>query len=57
MNKLNNLNVNYLKIPKKHRGPHKMLSRTGCLRPLPYTLYTNNNILSRYLFVTIKTAL
>jgi len=24
MNKLNNLNVNYLKIPKKHRGPHKI---------------------------------
>jgi len=24
VNKPNNLNVNYLKIPKKHRGPHKM---------------------------------
>jgi len=35
MNKPNNLNVNYLKIPRKHCGPHKQLSRTGCLRPLP----------------------
>jgi len=37
---LNNLNVNYLKIPKMHRGLEKMLSRATCgtrvagLRPL-----------------------
>jgi len=24
MNKLNHINVNYLKIPEKHHGPHKM---------------------------------
>ena len=35
MNKLNNLNVNYFKIRKKHLGPHKMSSRAACLRPLP----------------------
>jgi len=23
-------NVNYLKIPQKHRGPHKMPSRATC---------------------------
>ena len=27
---LNSANVNYLKIPKKHHGPHKMLSRATC---------------------------
>jgi len=38
MNKLINLNVNYLKIPKKHRGPHKLPLRAtsgpwaACLR-------------------------
>jgi len=25
-----NFNVSYLKIPKKHRGPHKTLSRAKC---------------------------
>jgi len=25
---------NYLKIPKKHRGPLKTPSRVACLRPL-----------------------
>ena len=29
-NNLNNVNSNYLKIPKKHCGPHKMPSRTTC---------------------------
>jgi len=33
MNKLNNLNVNYFKLPKKHRGPHKIPLRAACLRP------------------------
>jgi len=28
MNKLNNVNVNYLKIPKKHCGPQKTPSWT-----------------------------
>jgi len=27
--------VIYLKIPKKHRRPHKTPSRAACLRPLP----------------------
>jgi len=27
---LGNLNVNYLKFPKKHRGPHKRASRARC---------------------------
>jgi len=27
---LGNINVNYLKIPKKYRGPHKRLSRATC---------------------------
>jgi len=27
---LGNINVNYLKIPKKHRGPHKRPSRVTC---------------------------
>jgi len=37
---LGNVNVNYLKIPKKHHGPHKTpwqaacSPRTACLRPL-----------------------
>ena len=41
VNKVNNLNVNYLKTPKTHRGPHKIPSRANCgpraacLRPLP----------------------
>jgi len=41
VNKVNNPNVNYLKILKTHRGPHKMPSRAkcdprpACLRPLP----------------------
>jgi len=30
VNKENNLNVNYFKIPKKHRGLHKMPSRATC---------------------------
>jgi len=39
-----NLNVNYLKFPKKHRGPHKRASRAtcgpraACLRPLLQSL-------------------
>jgi len=32
--KLNNVNVNYLKTPKKHRGPHQTPSRATCLRSL-----------------------
>jgi len=32
VNKLNNINVNYLKIPKWHRGPHKMPSWVACLQ-------------------------
>jgi len=50
-NKLNNLNVNYFKIPKKHREPHKMPSRAACLRPLSQTLFINNSILSRYIWL------
>jgi len=39
MNKLNNVNVNYLKIPKKHHRLHKMLLLAMCFRPLVcYTL-------------------
>jgi len=34
VNKLNNVNVNCLKIPKKHRGSHKTSSRAACLRPV-----------------------
>jgi len=37
VNKLNNVNVNYLKIPKKHRVPHKTPSWAICcprVRPL-----------------------
>jgi len=30
VNKLNNVSVTYLKIPKKHRGPHKVPSRATC---------------------------
>jgi len=30
VSKLNNVNVNYLKIPKKHCGLHKMLSQVTC---------------------------
>jgi len=30
VNNLNNVNVNCLKIPKKHCGPHKMPSRAIC---------------------------
>jgi len=30
VNKLNNVNINYLKIPKKHRGLHKTPSRVSC---------------------------
>jgi len=33
VNKPNNVNVNYLKIPKKHRELHFV--RVICLRPLP----------------------
>jgi len=29
-NKLNDVNVNYLKLSKKHRGPHETLSRATC---------------------------
>jgi len=32
VNELNNINVNYLKIPQKHRGPHKTPSRVACLQ-------------------------
>jgi len=44
VNKVNNLNANYLKILKTHRGPHKMPSRAicdpraACLRSLPHTV-------------------
>jgi len=34
VNELNTLNVNYLKIPQSHRGPHKTSSRAACVRPL-----------------------
>jgi len=30
---LGNVNVNYLKIPKKHRTSHKTPSRAACWRP------------------------
>jgi len=30
VNKLNNVNVNYLKTSQKHGGPHKMPSRATC---------------------------
>jgi len=30
VNKLDKPGVDYFKIPKKHRGPHKMLSRATC---------------------------
>jgi len=30
LNKLNNVNVNYLKIPKNHRGPHATLGPSVC---------------------------
>jgi len=30
VNKLKNLNVDYMKIPKTHRGPHKMPSEATC---------------------------
>ena len=33
---LRNVNVNYLKIPKKHRGPHKRPLRAACVWPLVY---------------------
>jgi len=42
VNKLNKLNVNYLKIPRKHHGPQKIPSRakcgqrSACLRPLSW---------------------
>ena len=51
-NKLNNINVNYLKIPKKHcgfAGPHTTLSWVACslqpvcLRPLPLHIYDTGN--------------
>jgi len=32
VNKLNNFNVIYLKINRKHRGPHQMSSRATCSR-------------------------
>jgi len=38
MNKLNNLDVDYFKIPKKHRERNEMPSRAACLKPLLYTL-------------------
>jgi len=41
VNKPNNYNVNYLKIPKQHRGQHKMPSRATCLSPLDWTLENN----------------
>jgi len=31
VNKLSDVNVNYLKIPKRHRGPHKTPSRATCV--------------------------
>jgi len=40
VNELNNFDVNYVKMSKKHRGPHKTPSRAtcgppaACLRPL-----------------------
>jgi len=34
VNELNNVNGSFLKIPKKHYRPHKMLSRAACLRLL-----------------------
>jgi len=50
MNKLNNLNVNYFKIPKKHRRPHKMPSRAVCFRPLSWhSLATTTFFLDIYL--------
>jgi len=52
VNKQNNLNVNYFKIPKKHSGLHKMPSRATC-GPRVWDL----RIHSRYLLVTIKHAL
>jgi len=30
VNKLNNVNVNYLKLPKKHRGPQETPSWATC---------------------------
>jgi len=33
----NDINV-ILKIPKRHRGPHKTPQRAACLRPLIYNL-------------------
>jgi len=44
-NKLNNVNVNYLNIPKKHRGPHKAPSLAAYLRTLAYTAYRPFNFL------------
>jgi len=52
VNKQNDLNINYFKIPTKHSGLHKMLSQATC-GPRVW----GPRIHSRYLFVTFKHAL
>jgi len=32
------VNVNYLKVPNKHRFQHKMSSQAACLTPVTQTL-------------------
>ena len=44
---LGNRNVDYLKIPKKHLGPHKTLLRAVCLRPW-------FKLISRWRYVCLK---
>jgi len=52
VNKQDDLNMNYFKIPIKHRGPHKIPSRATCgLRVWGPSIH------SRYSFVTIEHAL
>jgi len=52
VNKQDNLDVNYFKIPIKHHGPHKMPSQVTCgLRVWGFSIH------ARYLFVTIEYAL
>jgi len=57
---LGNTNVNYLKIPKKHCGPHKRPSRatcgprTACLRPLGYRLLTEDTFIHSLNFFQSK---
>jgi len=48
MNKIINLYVNYFKIPKKHRGPHKTPWRAACLRTLGL------KVKEKYIYRTIK---